>query len=94
MPTPEQGQIVAYFHSTTDSPDGAFQPGNILATKAAGVVDLQVFTRGTHDGPHYAQGVVLELDVPYSEENEPHTWRWFARDRPSDTSSDTSSDTP
>ena len=40
------------------------------------MVQLQVFTDGTNDGPDFASGIVWRTSVHYSEEPLNHTYHW------------------
>jgi hypothetical protein len=61
---------------------GKARPGVVVAVDNAenGVVDLQVFTRGTHDGGHYQYGIYGAAMVYYSSKAVPGTWEFDPKD--------------
>lgn len=73
---PTVGRIVE-FVLTDKYGVNQIRPAIIVRVWNDDMVQLQVFTDGTNDGPEYATGIYWATSVHRSENKEPRTWDWM-----------------
>jgi hypothetical protein len=80
---PTVGRIVHYVMPNGRS-KGETRPAIVVRVwqpcgEAMPLVQLQVFTDGSNDGPEYASGLAWKTSVHYDSEGAPDSWRWPPR---------------